>query len=106
MDQVRGARLCYGKPVSNGSRTVIPVARVFVAGGLGFGHSAEPGSDDASEGGGGGGTLNASPVGFIEIDPEGARFRRIGTVPSVLQLVALVAGSAAAAGVAIRRAQK
>jgi hypothetical protein len=56
----RGARLCYGDPVHVEGRTVIPVARVRAAGGLGER--------------GGGGHLDAVPVGFIEISAMGARF--------------------------------
>jgi hypothetical protein len=56
----RGARLCYGEPVHVEGRTVIPVARVRAAGGLGQR--------------GGGGRIDAVPVGFIEISAAGARF--------------------------------
>ena len=49
----RGARLCYGEPVHVDGRTVIPVARVRAAGGMGQR--------------GGGGRLDAVPVGFIEV---------------------------------------
>src|SRR5512133_3692009 len=55
----RGARLCYGEPVHVEGRTVIPVARVRAAGGLGQR--------------GGGGRLDAVPVGFIEVSASGAR---------------------------------
>jgi hypothetical protein len=34
-----GARLCFGEPAGHCSRTVIPVASVLTAGGLGFGRS-------------------------------------------------------------------
>ena len=49
----RGARLCYGEPVHVEGRTVIPVARVRAAGGLGRK--------------GGGGRVDPGPVGFIEV---------------------------------------
>src|SRR3954452_16176712 len=81
-----GARLCYGEPVEADGRTVIPVASVEAAGGGGWG-SADAGqesseSDDPDEpgqskgqgaGGGLGGWVSATPVGFIEIGPEGTR---------------------------------
>jgi hypothetical protein len=67
-----GARLCYGKAVSAGGRTVIPVASVRTVGGGGFGLSTDEG-----QGGGGGGLLDARPVGFIELSADGTRFERI-----------------------------
>lgn len=51
-----GANLCYGEPVREGGRTVIPVARI--------GASGE--------------SVGAKPLGFIEVDADGARFTRIG----------------------------
>jgi len=78
----RGARLCYGEPVQVDGRTVIPVARVRAAGGLGRG--------------GGGGGVNAEPVGFIEVAAEGTRFERIEQ-PRV-GARALAAGGAAVTG--------
>jgi hypothetical protein len=60
----RGARLCYGDPVRVDGRTVIPVARVRAAGGLGAR-------------GGGGGRLDAAPVGYIEVSADGTRFEPI-----------------------------
>jgi hypothetical protein len=61
----RGARLCYGEPVHVDARTVIPVARVRAAGGMGQR--------------GGGGRLDAVPVGFIEVSADGARFEAIAS---------------------------
>lgn len=101
--KLSGAQLCYGDPVHAGDRAVIPVASVRAVGGLGFGRGGEGvrlGEDDAErvdsgrgaespeaeasaqaggsgEGGGGGGTFTARPVGFIEISPEGTRFKRV-----------------------------
>jgi hypothetical protein len=85
---VRG-KLCYGKPIEAHGRTVVPVARIQLAGRL----------DD-----GGPGNLQAQPVGFIEVAPEGARFTRIEepNVPARLGAGALVAGGVLAA-VAVRR---
>lgn len=57
-----GARLCFAEPVHHADRTVIPVASVFSAGGLGFG--SQPDAASSREGGGGGGALGASPVGL------------------------------------------
>jgi uncharacterized spore protein YtfJ len=71
-----GARLVYGKPIKAAERTVIPVARVFTAGGFGFGTGTD-GPLATGEGGGGGGVVDARPIGFIEIAREGSRFVRI-----------------------------
>jgi hypothetical protein len=67
-----GARLCFGEPVKVGERTVIPVGRVRAAGGGGFGSG-----ESSDSGGGGGGWIDASPIGFIDAGPEGARFESI-----------------------------
>jgi uncharacterized spore protein YtfJ len=87
--RLTGARLCFGRPVEVKGRTVIPVASVRTAGGYGFG--GEPLGRERS--GGGGGALDARPVGFIEIGPEGTRFEAIddGRAP----LSAIAAGSLA-----------
>jgi uncharacterized spore protein YtfJ len=95
-----GARLCYGESVQHGDRTVIPVARVLTAGGLGFGNSL--GAEPPQEGGGGGGLLGARPVGFIEIADGAARFRRIVTTADVLQVI----GGAAVVSVLVGRARR
>ena len=90
----RGARLCYGEPVHVEGRTVIPVARVRAAGGMGDW--------------GGGGRLDAVPVGFIDVSQEGARFEAIA--PAAPGLRALAAGGAAltalAAAAALRRPRR
>jgi hypothetical protein len=90
----RGARLCYGEPVHVEGRTVIPVARVRAAGGMGSK--------------GGGGRLDAVPVGFIEVSQAGARFEPIGESGSGAR--ALAAGGAAltalAAAAALRRQRR
>ena len=91
----RGARLCYGEPVHVEGRTVIPVARVRAAGGMGRQ--------------GGGGRLDAVPVGFIEVSQAGARFEPIGGAgPSGAR--GLAAGGAAltalAAAAVLRRPRR
>jgi uncharacterized spore protein YtfJ len=96
--RLTGARLCYGKPISVGQRTIVPVASVRTLGGFGYGKNRGEESGDGS-GGGGGGTLEAHPVGFIEITPEGTRYQAI--TDSRLSLAA-IAGGALAAIVAAR----
>ncbi len=90
----RGARLCYGEPVHVEGRTVIPVARVRAAGGLGER--------------GGGGRLDAVPIGFIEVSAAGARFEPFNTAGNGAR--ALAAGGAALTGlvaaVALRRPRR
>lgn len=75
LDEATGARLCYGEPIRAGDRTVIPVARVRVSGGWGFGGRGDDGG--RKSGGGGGGALDAAPIGFIEVTPEGARYHEV-----------------------------
>jgi uncharacterized spore protein YtfJ len=82
--RLTGARLCFGRPVEVKGRTVITVASVRTAGGWGFGN--EP--DGNGSGGGGGGALDARPVGFIEIGPDGTRFERINDGRVALQAIA------------------
>ncbi|MET0387919.1 MAG: spore germination protein GerW family protein [Polyangiales bacterium] len=72
------ASAVFASPVTKDGVTVIPVARVFG----GFGAGAIPPGVSAGQGVGpglGGGGFGAQPVGFIEIDRDGARFRRIDT---------------------------
>ena len=88
--RVTGARLCFGRPVEVKGRTVITVASVRTAGGWGFGNDGSGGGS----GGGGGGALDARPVGFIEIGPNGTRFEAIDDGRVALRLAA--AGSIAA----------
>ena len=90
----RGARLCYGEPVHVEGRTVIPVARVRAAGGMGQR--------------GGGGRLDAVPVGFIEVSEAGARFEAIGQAPSGVRALATGGAvlTALAAAAALRRPRR
>ena len=86
----RGARLCYGEPVHVEGRTVIPVARVRAAGGMGRQ--------------GGGGRLDAVPVGFIEVSQAGARFEPISAPgPGARGLAAGGAALTALAAAAVLR---
>jgi hypothetical protein len=90
----RGARLCYGEPVHVEGRTVIPVARVRAAGGLGQR--------------GGGGRLDAVPIGFIEVSAAGSRFEPFDRPGNAARTLA--AGGAAVTGlvaaVALRRPRR
>ena len=85
--RLEGARMCFGEPVKAGDRVIVPVAKVFTAGGFGYGSGddgpaldgleLDRGGGTSGSGGGGGGTLAATPVGFIEVSAGGSRFRSI-----------------------------
>jgi uncharacterized spore protein YtfJ len=83
-----GARLCFGEPVREGQRTIVPVASMATAGGLGFGSRLD---ESASDGGGWGGIFGTRPVGYIEITSSGTRFRRIVTTADALVALGIVA---------------
>lgn len=70
-------RTVFASPVTKEGVTVIPVARAFGAFGGGGGSSARNSDQETGSGMGLGGGFGAMPVGFIEIDKRGARFRRI-----------------------------
>jgi uncharacterized spore protein YtfJ len=97
VSRLGGGRLVYGRPVQVGDRAVVPVSRVRLVGGFGFG-SQEAGDD----GGGGGGIVAARPAGFIDVGPEGARYEAIprdrGRLTAIAAAVAVgvLAGSAVA----------
>jgi uncharacterized spore protein YtfJ len=99
--RVLGTRLCFGDPVRQGERAVIPVASLSTTGGLGFGRSVE---EAGSDGGGGGGVFGARPVGFIEISASGARFHRIVTTSDILRIAGVGVWLALRFGRARRRA--
>ena len=96
LNRLGGGRLVYGRPVRAGDRAVIPVSRVRLAGGFGFGMQAD------DEGGGGGGIVQARPAGFIEVGPEGARYQAIPRERGRLAglIVAVSAGALAGSAVA------
>jgi hypothetical protein len=114
VSRLNGARVTYGKPIRAGDRTIIPVARVRMVGGFGFGTS-DPNADPSrpSEGGGGGGAFDARPIGFIESGPEGTRYEGLpqGGAATGRVLTAGAAGAATGAalvgaavgGIAVRR---
>ena len=89
----------FGEPVTRDGVTVIPVARVIGAfgAGAGPGAAADPNGrgGETSGGVGGGGGFVVTPVGMIEINETGARFRRmeppLGVWGDVAELVLFVA---------------
>jgi hypothetical protein len=108
--RINGVRVAYGKPIRVGERTIIPVARVRVRGGFGFGSAP---NDQGVDGGGGGGTFDAQPIGFIESGPQGTRYERnpdprgrAGRLAAATAAGALTGGAVAGAavgGLALRR---
>ena len=65
-----GAQAVFGEPVTEGERTVIPVAQSAL--GAGAGGGGPVGGDDSGMGAGGG--VLAQPIGYIEVTPEQAAF--------------------------------
>lgn len=66
-----GIKTVYSDPISVDGRTIVAVARVR----CGFGGgSGKDNLGKETEGGGGGGGFVARPVGFVEIDDQGAKF--------------------------------
>jgi uncharacterized spore protein YtfJ len=77
-------KLIFGKAVTHGNRTVVPVGKIRLSFGFGGG-----GGSQGDGGGGGGGMLNARPVGYIEVSPDKTRFVSI-TDRNRLALIGLV----------------
>jgi uncharacterized spore protein YtfJ len=80
-------RHVYGEPVHHNDTTVIPVAQVAygfgAGGGRGPNRARKNASDDSrpdkdtpseAQGAGGGGGVRMTPVGALEIGPQGTRF--------------------------------
>ena len=80
-------RHVYGEPVNHGDTTVIPVAQVVYAFGAGGGQAPRRPRKNGSvegppemdtrpdaQGAGGGGGVRMTPVGALEIGPQGTRF--------------------------------
>jgi uncharacterized spore protein YtfJ len=95
-------RHVYGEPVHHGDRTVIPVAQlacIFGAGGgRGPGHTRKtpqvpaqdaPSNTPDAEGAGGGGVARMTPVGALEIGPQGIRFVHFRPLPPLFAAAAL-----------------
>ena len=103
VDRVTGARLCFGEPVQVGAQTVIPVSRVRLSGGFGYG------SQETDRGGGGGGHLDAQPLGFIAVRSDGASYVEIPDPERSQKLLKVGAGAIAtlfAAVVGAKRLQR
>lgn len=89
------ARTIFGELVEREGVTVIPVARARWGFGGGFGQGRSQGQTGG--GGGGGGGIAVSPVGYIEVRADRARFRPIIDWGSLLP-TAITAASVVALG--------
>jgi Sporulation protein YtfJ (Spore_YtfJ) len=87
----------FGEPIQRGSLTVIPVARVRwgFGGGAGTGPIEGEGGPATGSGSGAGGGVSADPIGYLEIDEDGAAFKPI--VPPYPSPVFILAGGITAA---------
>jgi uncharacterized spore protein YtfJ len=108
VNSLAGSTMCFGDPVRAGDRVVLPISRVRAAGGGGFGDGDSPTEDggrSVGSGGGGGGYVDAAPVGFIEIGPDGARFEAIPDPITTARALSTATATllAAAAGVRMLR---
>jgi uncharacterized spore protein YtfJ len=106
IDAVATTRLCYGEPVRQGDRTVIPVARVRASGGWGTGWGPRAGKEGRPGGSGGGGNVDALPAGFIEVGPEGAHFHEIRDPDRTQRLLKAGAGALVTAFGAVAGARR
>ena len=67
----------FGDPIQLDGKTVVPVAKVVMGFGSGFGTGRGPNqlsTDVPAEGGGGGGGMRAVPAGALEITASQTRF--------------------------------
>jgi uncharacterized spore protein YtfJ len=91
-------RTVFGDPVTQGDRTVIPVARVTANYGFGAGSGQGEGDEEhqrgSGGGGGGGGRVKASPIGYIEMTNGSAHFVPIIDRTTILTTLASVAAVA------------
>lgn len=89
-------RAVFGEPIQRGDPTIVARVRWALGGGAG---SAARASDEGESGSGsrGGGGAAADPVGFLEIGPVGASFRRIAQPNLLSPMFVLALGLAAAA---------
>ena len=74
-------RVVFGDPITVGTKTIVPVARVAYGFGGGLGAPADagqrPGRQEHPESGGGG--VAVRPVGVLEVSYAGTRFLEFGS---------------------------
>lgn len=87
-------RSVFGEPVRVGDRTVIPVARMRGAFGMGFGEGKQEEGDEteSGKGGGGGGLFSARPVAVVEVTDERVRVLPIVDLTRIVLASILVGG--------------
>ncbi len=84
----------FGEPVRIGDRTIVPVARVRGAFGMGFGEGREEegAEKEGGQGGGGGGWFSARPVAVVEMTAERVRVLPIVDLTRIVLLSILAGG--------------
>lgn len=76
-------KAAFGEAQVVGDKTIIPVAQVGYAFGMGFGESAEPPAEGVDApvtdagGGGGGGTASSKPLGAMVVTPDRVYFEPV-----------------------------
>ena len=73
----------FGESIAAQGKTIVPVARVWYHVGAGWGGRKAESGEGGSDGGGGGGGVVATPVGVLEVTPDGVRFERFTDVRQV-----------------------
>jgi uncharacterized spore protein YtfJ len=89
----------FGEPIEAQGKTIVPVARVWYHVGAGWGGRKADSGEGGHGGGGGGGKVVASPVGVLEVTPEGVRFERFFDARQAGMLV----GAGLLLGLVVRR---
>ncbi len=103
------ARSVFGEPLKVDGRTIIPVAQVRAAFGVGMGRGSTPKAEGTGtgEGGGGGGGITVRPIAIVEIDGQETKVKPIPDVTRLaLAGMALVAWNVFWITYTIRRAVK
>jgi uncharacterized spore protein YtfJ len=89
----------FGEPIEMQGKTIVPVARVWYHAGAGWGGRKAESGEGGSGGGGGGGGVVATPVGVLEVTPDGVRFERFFDA----RQAGILVGAGCLLGLAVRR---
>jgi len=87
-------RSVFGEAMRVGDRTVIPVARVRGAFGMGFGEGKEEegAEKESGQGGGGGGWFSARPVAVVEMTADRVRVLPVVDLTRIVLMSILIGG--------------
>ncbi len=96
----------FGEPIRQGETTIVPVAEVMTAMGmgLGFGGGTEAGREGG--GGGGGGAAMARSVAVVVASPEGVRVEPVIDFTKIALAAITAGGVMLGTWLKMRRAQK